>query len=296
MSNVIKGYTVRYSYDEKKILSFNEKAEQIQRKFLEEHPKVKQEKRSGDEILEDGFIAGINALKIDTAGEEITEEQSELLNLQRESEEAYIAARREETESEMQMLLAKADEEASIIIKDAKAQAQKEKQEVFNKAKEDGYKDGIKKGEKEINALKAGIEKEKQEFYAERERLIKEIEPQTVSVIITLMNKLTGVLLEDRKDIIFYLVEQALSGVNGSSSFIIRVSEGDYELMISKKDELQKSLKDGTELEIVKDVLLRNAQCMIETESRIIDCSLDVQLHNITESLKLLAVGEDILN
>ena len=72
------------------------------------------------------------------------------------------------------------------------------------------------------------------------------------------------------------------------SSFIIRVSKADYEFLNSKKQELAAALPESR-IEILVDPMLQSMQCTIETDTRIVDCSLDVQLKNLLTDLKLLA-------
>ena len=45
----------------------------------------------------------------------------------------------------------------------------------------------------------------------------------------------------------------------------------------------------GNVVEVVEDPVLARAQCTIETDTRIFDCSLDVQLKNLISNIKLLS-------
>ena len=44
------------------------------------------------------------------------------------------------------------------------------------------------------------------------------------------------------------------------------------------------------ELDIIEDASLMHNQCIIDLDSKIIDCSLDVQLDNLKEQLRMLAM------
>ena len=54
----------------------------------------------------------------------------------------------------------------------------------------------------------------------------------------------------------------------------MRVSEADFPVVSYSKDAIRGYLSEGAQLEVVADKLLERNQCMIETESRIYDCSL----------------------
>lgn len=289
LSNVIKGHSIRYS-EEKRKLDFNEKAEESLNRFLKEHPRLTLAGARSD-MSESGFVPGINAVRLDALSEDYnqSDEQLDMANEYKATNEALIKMK-QEAELEVLDMLNSAKEEADSIINDAKALAQKEKKAVLKKAEEDGYKEGMKKSEKAINTMKEEIIVEKNMLNEEHELRLKNLEPQVVSLIITLIHKLTGVLLENRKEIIFYLVQQALYGAETSNNYIIRVSKDDYGYLQSKRTELLECVKEGTDLEIVEDILLSRSQCLIDADSRVIDLSLDVQLNNLTESLKMLAI------
>ncbi len=46
-------------------------------------------------------------------------------------------------------------------------------------------------------------------------------------------------------------------------------------------------------IEIVEDVTMKKNQCIIETGSGMYDCSLDVQLENLIEEIKMLSCIND---
>ena len=119
--------------------------------------------------------------------------------------------------------------------------------------------------------------------------MVEQLEPKVASLLISLVQKLTGVLIEEKQEIILHLIEQAFLETEGSKSFLVRVSKEDYDFVSSHKTELLWKLKEGTELEIIKDPALYKGQCMVETDSKIIDSSLDVQLKGLIADLKLLA-------
>ena len=114
------------------------------------------------------------------------------------------------------------------------------------------------------------------------------MEPDIVELIIGIVHNLTGVLLDERRDIILHIIRHSMLGIENSSSYIVRVSKEDFDFLNSRKQELLNELQ-GNKIEIVIDPLLTRSQCTIETDTRIIDCSLDVQLKNLTSDLRMLA-------
>ena len=58
----------------------------------------------------------------------------------------------------------------------------------------------------------------------------------------------------------------------------------------AKRDELQQQVGSDKELDIIEDASLVHNQCIIDLDSKIIDCSLDAQLDNLKEQLRMLAM------
>ena len=69
---------------------------------------------------------------------------------------------------------------------------------------------------------------------------------------------------------------------------MLRVSKADIARVSSKKATLRMLAKEVQEFDIVEDSSLSENQCIIETDNKIIDCSLDAQLSNLEEHVKLL--------
>ena len=63
-----------------------------------------------------------------------------------------------------------------------------------------------------------------------------------------------------------------------------------YTSVSGHKAELKEQLPEQTEFDILEDASLSANQCIIETEDKMIDCSLDVQLQNLQEKLHTLAL------
>ena len=61
-------------------------------------------------------------------------------------------------------------------------------------------------------------------------------------------------------------------------------------MVSSRRAYFAKELKEGTELEITEDASLSANQCIIETDNKIVDCSLDAQLDNLREQIRMLAM------
>ncbi len=290
LSNVIKAYSIRYE-EEIKVIDTNTLSEEHIQKFLESRYKRAE---ITDEIAcseegncsgNSGFIEGISAIKIEAISEEDKPSEEDLI---RQTKEQMLENNRKVME-QSQQIIEQAKAEVARMMNQAKLDADKIKIDIIQKSKLEGYEKGKQEALIEYQNKIAELEAEKKHLRKEYEQKVRDLEPSFVDLFLTFMKHFTGVLLEDKREIVYHLIEKEFSTIENSNSYLIRVSHEEFETVHSKKEEIMSKLKANTELEIVEDRLLTKGQCLIETDSRVIDCSLDVQLKNLMTDMKLLA-------
>lgn len=256
MSNLIKGNYIHYSQSDRIVIDSNVKA--------------------------DNFNP-LSFAKAEEVQEPALEEQNELV------EEQEPIPDLKEIKDYAESIIKEARSEAEEILSSAKAEAL----EILKTAREQGQAEGYESGLAEIEEKKAQMEQELKTRLEEQDeecrKRVKQLEPQFADLTVKLVEKLTGVITEDKKDLIIYLISSALSPIRGPKQFLIRVSKEDAPIVTQQKEELAKILSEDSMLEILEDPTLSKNQCFIETEDRLLDVSLDVQLKNLSEHLKLLA-------
>lgn len=198
----------------------------------------------------------------------------------------------------------KISEEASVmsmeVLNEARAQADeiiaeanRAAENIRNQAYDTGFAQGIEEGKRQGAVLLEEKRAALAQDYNRRLKLLeeqeKELEPHFASIIAGLVEKLTGVICENKKDVIVHLINKALKNLEKTSRIVLRVSKEDIAVVSSKRGEIMKYIREGTEFEIVEDAGLMLNQCIIETDNRIIDCSLDAQLDSLREHIKMLA-------
>lgn len=256
LSNVIKSYVVRYEEAAVKTIDNHLRKEaeiQVRRNL-----KLVQSKD------EDGFVEGIQATIVEPLNEE------------------------EDHAKTAEKVLASAREEAKIIIEKAMQEAEQIKVETLSKARKQGYNEGIEKSQKELKEKQKLLETERLELIKEYEIKVARLEPEMADIMANLIEKLTGILMEDHKEVIQHLVGKAFQGLDKIDWINLRVGQEDYEFLLTKKEQLIEALGRNIPLDIIEDPGLRKNQCLIETELKVIDCSLNVQLSNLITDLKLL--------
>jgi len=321
LSNMIKAYSVRYKEELRKI-DVEEREEAIHAKVAEavlansfvgglqaitltedgEFPTIADYSEEGEGeggSGEEGENEGGGAARhiMDAAALEAWKEE-ERQKLKVELMEAERIALRIEMEKEIRT-------QADVILEQARAQgeqlkvktklaAEAEKLDILETAKREGYEEGRQRLLQEQAELEASYAEKERLLAEEYEKRVKELEPLATEVVVQLLEGLTGVCLETRKGIVIYLVTKALSEAERSNSFLIKVSKEDLEEVKGASDTFRSLFEREVTLEVVQDVLLKKGECMIETDSNIIDCSLGTQLEGLIEDIRLISVQERV--
>ncbi len=259
MSNVIKAYTIRYEETSKKTIDTHMR---IDKKLEEQRIKAM---AAVLPPVDGEFVEGLRAVVIDQVA--IDKENSEKASV----------------------ILENAKKEAGRILEAARKEAEIIKKEAYSESQKKGYGDGLLQSQKELNRLKAEYDDKARHLKAEYEEMTASLEPQMVEMIAALVEKLTGIVIEDKEEVILYLVDKALKNMDKCDEYTVKVSKEDYEYISMRKNLLLGAIGREVPLYIIEDVNLRKNQCLIETELKVINCSLDVQLNNLLMDLKLIA-------
>ena len=297
MSNLIKGYSVSYDEPTKK-LDLNEKAENFRRLYLERLEKSKTESPDNEAEEDDsGFTPGLSGDMVYIKGSEeetLSEQEKRILNNQREIKK--LQEKLEELRVEAGRILDEAEEQAEGIVENARQEAEKEYENLLNSYMQQGYDEGKEQAEKEYNNLKQELEDKIRETEENYEKQVLELEPAFVEVMIRYIEKLTGIYASDRTEVIMHVIHQAMTKQTPCRNFIIRVSPQDYGTVLNSKPEILLWIPEGSQIEVVEDKMLTEGGCLIETDTRIFDCSVDTQMKSLIEDLRLLAGDSEVKN
>ena len=291
MSNLIKAYSVSYDEPTKK-LDLNEKAETFRRLYVERLEKQSSGETQDGEYADDddGFVEGIVGDRVIIKGSEeetLSEQEKKILANQREIEK--LQKKLEDLRVEAGKILDDAEEQAEEIINNAKAEAETQYESLIQSYMEQGYEEGRQTATKECDELKASLERQIRENEENYEKQVSELEPAFVEVLIRYIEKITGIYTSDHTEVIMHVIHQAMTKQTPCRNFIIRVSPHDYGTVLNSKPEILLWLPDGSQIEVVEDKMLSEGGCLIETDARIFDCSVDTQLRSLIEDLRLLS-------
>lgn len=271
LSNIIKSRYVYLNDEEMKCIDTNEQSERFRIIHLEHYKNLKNQEDelavTKDNSLDTSFIEGLSATVI-------------------EIEDAYGD---EYTTDKYNQIIAKAEEEAATILQNAKIDSEKNMKILYEEASNRGYKDGIEKSKHEISVQKTELESLRANLQNDYEEQVLELEPRFAELVTLYVEKLTGICVKEEKEVIGYLIHNAMISAEPSKQFIIRVSREDYDTVIAIKEEIEALVNSETIVEFMKDNDLIKNQCMIETDTSVINCSLDATLSGLIRDIKLLS-------
>lgn len=274
MSNLLKRGTTTIS--EERIIDYNEL---IKLKLKN----IANDRENHGNVDADGFV---NGLKADVVEQLLTGSD----------EDGEAAQSQEDVNNQIAAALEEANEQAQTIRDEANevlAQAHMDARKIIEDAKRTGYEQGAQNAREEYNAkadeLARDYEAKKAQLEKEYNDMKASMEPELVETITEVFKKITYTVAEDNKDIIIGLINGVMKNTDISNEFIIKVSPEDYKFLVNNQGKIYCSVSKEVTMDIVEDATMKKNQCIIESDTGVYDCSLDIELNNLIEDIKLLS-------
>lgn len=190
--------------------------------------------------------------------------------------------------AEKERLLDKAKAEASRLLDEAKQRAQI----LYADNKSKGYEDGLAECQREFDekeiSLRQELSDKESALKSKYDAYSKELESDLIDAIIQVFNKVFKIQFDDKKDILFHLVENTMSNIEVGKEFRIHVAYSNYKFMMSHLDEIQERIGNDIDIEVVNDANLDTSGCFIETSFGVFDCGIDMELNNLVKDIRSL--------
>ena len=287
MSNLFKAGFVSFDQGEARIIDSNELANKKIEAFQEQELKRQRAQMASEEGYEEGeepvdFIPGLEMEQLN----QLTEDQGVIEPMQSSDPQFDMEAMQAEIDFKIQQ----AQEQADAIIQEANEQADTIRNNAIDQGRREGYDAGYQEGVAAAESLKAEIEQQREGLEKEYQQLVDELEPEMVDILTQIYEHVFGIELREDKAIILHLLKSTLSRIEPGNDLIVHVSSDDYDEVIDERDSLDACITSpNTTMEIIEDPLLKENECMIESDSGVFDCSLGVELSEISRKLKLLS-------
>lgn len=281
-NNLLKSGNVIKNDDARVIDSNKKVAQRLQ--YLSEMLQNEQ-----DEEFYDDFNLGLDAEQV----EQLLEDPDAYVDVEQagtpEFDTAAFEQMQEDARTQAEEILSVAREEAEGILEAARAEAEEIRSRALTDGHDEGYNAGYSEGiaiGKEAEEKCAEREQELEAYYAQK---IEELEPLFVDKLTDIYEQIFMLDLSDKKELVHYLLTDAMRNIEGGKTFLVHVSKDDYEYVNEHRSDLMQGLPQSATLEVIEDVTLAQAQCFIEADSGIFDCGLGTELQLLKKELMLLS-------
>lgn len=197
-------------------------------------------------------------------------------------------ARKKEAEKQAEWILAEAREQADRIQEEAQRQAEGVRVAAREEGIRQGREEGLTRADEELAQVRADIEEAKVLLEEEHRQMAAVMEAQYVEVLCDLIRKLTGVLLRDKKDVLLHLIRSGISDTQPSNRYTLRVASDDLTLVENHLDEILMNIDSGVSIDVKEEKGLEKNECIIETDTQMVDCGFRTQLDNLITTLHML--------
>ena len=277
MSNLYKQYWVTNQQENARVINANALLEE---RLSRQRERQLAEQRRQQELA-GCFEAGI--VRADTEViEDITEEETIDLTEQAREEAERIKA-------EAESVLSEAQAQAQDILTQAKFEAER----ICKEAQAQGYADGDAKAQQELGKAYTRLENEYsvKSNQLERDYITKRdnMENELVDVILEVFNKVFHIQFDTKKQILMHLINTAILNIEGERKFRIKVADSNVMFLENHREDILERVGHGIELEFIADSAMNGNDCLIETDSGVFDCSLDMQLENLIKDIRSLS-------
>ena len=227
-----------------------------------------------------GFQSGLNAPEIDPLLYEMGIDEDGISGME---EPVYTGPSPEELVAAAQVEIEEMHKEAEKAISFLKKQS-------IEEGRQQGYEEGWMQAMTELEGEKEKLKMQVQAVEQEYQKLIDELEPKFIQTLTGIYEEIFNVELKHYKGILIHAISNTIRNTEGNKDFLVHVSKSDYKKVLEQKSVLMEGLPSkSVTLELIQDITLQENECMIETSSGIYDCSIGLQLKELTRKLRLLS-------
>lgn len=291
-SNLVKSYRLAGVSAETRVIDSNssiqEKLDRI--RFIMPSVPERSDERDGSEPE---FVDGLDALMLDA----LTSDDSEVRYDEDGNSISNIIKAVPEEPSEPvysgpdpSELIAEAEAKIEEMRREAEADIERARAEAVNEGMQAGYNDGMARANAEVEAAWEELDRARAQFEEESAQYIADIEPQFISTLTAIYEKVIQINLSDQQDVIVKLLHNTLSQIESGKNYLIHVSAEDYAYVSENRAKLiTASMPDDVTIDIVEDFGMKAGDAMIETASGIYDCGVGTQMETLKKKLELLS-------
>ncbi|SEF48418.1 flagellar assembly protein FliH [Caloramator fervidus] len=185
-------------------------------------------------------------------------------------------------QKEAEKIVAEANEKINLIFEDVK---QKAYSEGYSIGYQEGYKKGYEEGKQEAESLKKNASNFVKNAEAEVKEYIKRKEEEIIRLSLEIAKQVIKTEVTLNSEAIVNIAKNVISKSLDKHQIILKVNPKDYNILKSRKDELEIFVENPNDLILIADPDLQEGDVVAETPSGYINAKIDVQLDIILNNL-----------
>ncbi len=206
---------------------------------------------------------------------------------------------RQEYETAYGELLLAAQDEAAMILADARkeagktlAEARRQVESLRQEAYDEGFEQGLDAAKKTTEDILRKADEDAQELLesarGERDAMLDEMEPKILHLALEVAEKIMRYELDHNDGAYMTILTAALGAIKAESNVILRVNPAEYVRYFNSRDSAKIRTANGNlTAQVMIDSSVETGGCLIETDSGVIDCGLSAQIAQIENGLGL---------
>jgi flagellar assembly protein FliH len=213
------------------------------------------------------------------------------LKPQNKTADSYIHHTTDMVNKEAEDILEKAKQEAKAITSSATFEGEQLKIKAQQEGYQEGLVQGIQNAEEHFYMEIEKIQTIKDEILKEKEVLYQQFEKDLVNLAVDIAKKIIYDRLDNDDGLLTQIVESTLEKVQGTAKVQLCTSPQDYPKLIELKNYFMSKLKNLEDVEIIQYDYLKPGSCIIDTESGVIDGSLDTRIEKVETAFAQITDG-----
>jgi|GEM_PF-5993846 len=190
-------------------------------------------------------------------------------------------------------MLKEAHENSENILKQAREEAEKEKENGYSEGFDQGYTKGAKEGNesavKSIREEYKNILKEAEnileQVIAKKQEIIKNGDDEMLRIILKIARKVVGGELKINEKVVYNNLKQALDRLTDRENVIIHINKRDLPIIESHRDEFFSEIRGLKNFKLVEENFLNPGDCVVETNFGFIDAVVESQFEELERIL-----------
>ncbi len=185
-------------------------------------------------------------------------------------------------------IIREAESKAEDIVQKARLEAVDIKEIAFRSGYEEGQKAAAEEARVALGSVSKALEEALDRLASLKDDILSKAEDDIVRLTVAIAEKLVCRELKQHPDAIVSIVKETISAAKGNREITIKLHHDDLMTLNQHLSGLMEHIGETRELKIEEDTAISPGGCIVETDTNLIDMSLEARIESIDEALSNL--------